>query len=264
MVHAYKSGPQLYIADDLPLPSIGRAPNTHRQRRVHLYVAEEQEIFRGIYASFFSDLAEIEVVHVSKDTSADGLVEEIIALRPDVALVGVKVLRPAVVEQLEAIRQACPDVALVLLSAIYDAHGLRALREFARSTSRGCAYLLKHTVDTPSQLAQVITGVNEGRIILDPVVMEGLITVMEPQAGLLQQLSPREREVLGLMAKGYRNSAVAEMLGLEVKTIDRHINSIYSKLDEGPDAKHPRVAAVTLYMRATGQLLPEKLVGAPV
>ena len=54
------------------------------------------------------------------------------------------------------------------------------------------------------------------------------------------------------------------MLGLEVKTIDRHINSIYSKLDEGPDAKHPRVAAVTLYMRATGQLLPEKLVEAPV
>ncbi len=65
---------------------------------------------------------------------------------------------------------------------------------------------------------------------------------------------------LSWMAKGYRNETIAEVLGLEPKTVERHINNIYSKLNSGPaNSKHARVHAVKLYLRATGQLMGEEV-----
>jgi DNA-binding NarL/FixJ family response regulator len=170
---------------------------------------------------------------------------------------GIKILQPATVEKLEMLREGCPEVAIVLLSAAYDMKGIRALREFARGASAGCAYLLKHTIDTVEQLTQMVHSVSEGRIIVDQTVMEGLITSGETYSAFLKELSPREMEVLSWMAKGYRNITIAEVLCLEPKTIERHINSIYSKLGGAPDSKHPRVYAITLFLRAAGLLSPE-------
>ena len=61
------------------------------------------------------------------------------------------------------------------------------------------------------------------------------------------------------MVKGYRNRTIADILFLELKTVERHINSIYSKLGNCPESKEMRVHAITLYLRATGQLPPEDL-----
>ncbi|MEE9324388.1 MAG: response regulator transcription factor, partial [Dehalococcoidia bacterium] len=160
--------------------------------------------------------------------------------------------------RLEMVRERCPDVAIVLLSAYYDVKGLKALREFSRGASVGCAYLLKHTIDTVEQLTQVIYSVAEGRIILDPTVMEGFIGTTDSGGSFLRELSPREVEVLSWMAKGYRNATIAEVLCLESKTVERHINNIYSKLSGScPASRHTRVHAVTLYLRATGRLPAE-------
>ena len=174
-------------------------------------------------------------------------------------LLGVKMAERATVEKLEKLREACPDLALVLLFAFYDAQGIKALREYSKNASSGSAYLLKHNIDTAEQLTQVILSVSEGRIIMDPMVMEGLIRTGETENSFLRELSPRELEVLSWMAKGYRNNTIADVLSRDVETVERHINNIYSKLhnekDEGGhDSPHPRVRAALTYLKATGML----------
>ncbi len=230
-----------------PTPTAGRV--------LKIYLAEEQQILRQAYQSFFQPNPALEVVGTSGQTDSESLVKAATALTPDVILMGIKILQPGVVQKMETLRQHCGNVAIVLLSASYDVKGIKALREFSRRATGGCAYLLKHTIDTVDQLTQVVQSVAEGRIILDPAVMEGLISTAESKSTFLKELSPRELEVLSWMAKGYRNNAIAEVLCLEPKTVERHINNIYGKMGKCPEAKHTRVHAVTLYMRATG-LLP--------
>ena len=73
-------------------------------------------------------------------------------------------------------------------------------------------------------------------------MLEELVTVKEPRAGMLKHLSPREMEVLGWMSRAYRNNAIAHILHLEPKTVERHINNIYGKLGNCPESKHPRAS----------------------
>jgi DNA-binding NarL/FixJ family response regulator len=159
------------------------------------------------------------------------------------------------------LRENCPEVAIVLLSASYDASGLDALKRFSRGASSGYAFLLKDTMNSVRELPEIILGVARGRIITDPAVQHGLMAAADSPtldvSTLLKELSPREREVLGLMAKGFRNSTIADTLYLELKTVERHINSIFSKLGDCPDTKDMRVHAITLYLTAMGRLPPE-------
>ena len=235
-----------------PARGPGFAP---RSRTVRVYIAEEQQILRSAYEAFFASLPDLEVIGSSDNTSGEFLAEVGSTLRPHVMLVGFRVLQATAVERLELVRERCPDVAIVLLSAYYDVKGIKALREFSRGASVGCAYLLKHTIDTVEQLTHVVRSAAEGRVILDPAVMDGLIATGESYSGFLKDLTAKELEVIGWMAKGYRNTTIAEVLGMDIKTVERHINSIYSKLGTVPDSKHARVHAVMAYLRAVG-LLP--------
>ncbi len=239
-----------------PPSSYGRCWMANNRRQVKLYIAEEQQILREAYQSFFLSHPDIEVVGASSDTNGESVVKAVTALSPAVVLLGVKTLQAAAVEKLDMLRESCPDVAIVLLSAYYDLKGIKALREFSRGAAVGCAYLLKHTIDTVEQLTQVILSVSQGRIILDQAVMEGLMSSTDTKSTMLKELSPRELEVLSWMAKGYRNDTIAEVLGLEPKTVERHINNIYGKLGDRMGSRHARVHAVMLYLKATG-LLPD-------
>ena len=228
-------------------------------KTIRLFLAEEQQILKEAYQSFFSEQPGIELLDSSYDTSVESLIAAAKEFQPNVMLLGVKMAEGATVEKLEKLREACPDLALVLLFAFYDSQGIKALREYSKNTSSGSAYLLKHTIDTAEQLTQVILSVAEGRIIIDPMVMEGLIRNGEVENSFLRELSPRELEVLSWMAKGYRNDTIADVLSRDVKTIERHINNIYSKLhneknEDGHDSRHPRVRAALTYLKATGML----------
>ena len=244
------------VVDDRMLPEESEPQDGNK---VTLLIAEEQEILRKAYQSFFSNHPSIEAIDSSGDTDGEMLVGKARALKPNVILLGIGVLQPSQVEVLEMLGENCPEVAIVLVSAAYDINSFQALRRHSRGTSIGCAYLLKHTINSVRELTHVILGVAEGRVIIDPVVRDGLIASPNPPASLLKELSPRELEVLGWMAKGYRNRTVADILFLELKTVERHINSIYSKLGDCPESKEMRVHAITLYLRATGQLSPEDL-----
>ncbi|MEE8517803.1 MAG: hypothetical protein V3S98_01600, partial [Dehalococcoidia bacterium] len=130
---------------------------------LRLYIAEEQQILREAYQSFFLPHPAFDVVGTSGDTSVDALRGAAAALQPNVILLGIKVLHADTVEKLVRVREASPGIAVAMLSASYDVKGIKALREFSRGASVGCAYLLKHTIDTVDQLVQVVQAVSEGR-----------------------------------------------------------------------------------------------------
>ena len=230
---------------------------------VRIYLAEEQQILREAYGASFEAEPTIQAVGTSRDTSDEALVAAAIELKPQVMILGVKTLQADTVETLEKIRDAHSESAIVLLFAFYDAQGIKALRDFSRETKVGCAYLLKHTIDTSEQLTQMIQSVAQGRVIVDPMVMDELIKTGDKNSGALGDLSPKALEVLSWVARGYRNDSIAQMLSRDVKTVERHINNIYGAIQDvdgtGDDSRHPRVQAALAYLRATGALSSEQL-----
>ena len=229
----------------------GKGPDI---RKIRLYIVEEQELLRDAYRATLPGEPTLDVVGISGDSSTEAVLGVLSALQPDAVILGTKMLQPSTIAQLETIREQFPDLGIVLLSTLYDLKGIKQLRTFTRGSSKGCAFLLKHSIDRASQLVQVVHAVTEGQVILDSVVMEGLIGAGESKTAFLKELTHRELEVLSWMAKGYRNATIAEILCVDPKTVERHINSIYSKLNMVATSKHPRVASIMLYLRATGQL----------
>jgi len=222
--------------------------------KIRLYIAEEQQILRDAYSPFFASHPSIELLGSTTDVSTEALVNAGKTLRPSVILFGSKVFNAGMTKTLEVFRDECPDIGLVLLTAHFDAEGIKALRQFSRGLSKGCAFLMKQGIDTVEQIGQVVTSTAEGRVIVDPELLGKLVTGTEGASTVLKDLSPRELEVLNWMARGYRNETIAEVLTVDVKTVERHINGIYGKLGNSPPSRHPRVHVVTMYLKAVGQL----------
>ena len=235
-----------------PLPRSPDRSNT----AINLYVAEEQLVLKEAYRSFFESDHSFELLSMSDDTSEESLSSFFSQRKPDVLLLGLKAAQMSIGKKLEVIKKLCPEVGVVLLFAIYDPYGMQALREFSNSASAGYAYLLKHNIDTAAQLSQVVHAVAQGRIIVDPEIMEELVDTENPESRILTALSPNELKVLSWMARGFANDAIAAVLFRDRKSVERQVSSIYTKLrlsdEEGKDA---RVGAALMYLKATG-LLP--------
>ena len=225
-------------------------------RTAQVFIAEEQELFRNAYMTVLARCEDIDIVGSAASLDEASLIDGLRATQPTALLLGVRELTADTVEQLRILRKEAPNAAVIVLSFSYDVKGISALREFSRRSSVGCAYLLKHTIGSVEQLVQVIDSVQEGRMIVDPGVLDELVTLKEPRSGMLKQLSPREMEVLGWMARAYRNNAIAQILHLEPKTVERHINNIYGKLGNCPDSKHPRAHAIGLFLMSSGYRPP--------
>ncbi|MCL0066096.1 response regulator transcription factor [Dehalococcoidia bacterium] len=235
----------------------GRSP---RPKRVRLYVVEEQEILREAYKASFPAESTVELIGMTGDGDAEAIMSAMAELKPNAVLLGTKMLQPEVIDKLAAVRERYPYVGIVLLATLYDVKGIKQLREFTKKNSKGCAFLLKHSIDRIDQLVQVIHAVTQGQVILDPLVMEGLIGAGDSRTAFLKDLTHRELEVLSWMAKELKNSTIADILCIDPKTIERHINSIYSKLNgTWSEDKHSRVSAIMLYLKATGQLSGEAI-----
>ena len=228
------------------------------QNTVSVFLAEEQEIFRASFIAAFKQRDSLTLVGSAHGVFSESLISAALQLRPQVMVVGVKGLQPATVETLERLHEACPDIALVLLFSYYSQRGMKCLREFSREASVGRAYLPKHTIDTMDQLEQTVHLVAEGRVIIDPSVMEGLFRTEGATAGTLKGLSPKALEVLKWVSKGYRNEAIADTLSRDTKTVERHINNIYTTLDtDNSGGLHPRVHAALTYLKAIGVIAAE-------
>ena len=180
---------------------------------------------------------------------APSLVSAVAEHAPDVALVDVRMpptftddgLRAAV----EARRQQ-PGLAVLVLSQYVEeayAHDLLA------DGGRGVGYLLKDRMQDLDTLQDALTRVAGGGSVLDPEVV-GQLLVRRRSGVSLDNLSPREREVLALMAEGRSNSAIAERLVISDGAVEKHVSGIFTRLGLPPsDADHRRVLAVLAWLR---------------
>lgn len=226
-------------------------------KKVKLCIVEEQEILLQGYATILPAQPTIELIGISGNSSTDNVISMISTLQPEAVILGTTVVQPSTIEKMEAVREHFPGLGIVLLATIFDDQAMKRLKHFTKKNPRGCAFLLKHSIDKVNQLIQAVRAVVEGQIILDSLVMESLIEVKDIKFSMLKDLTHRELEVVSWMAKGFRNETIADILCVDRKTVERHINCIYSKLEHVlPDSKQPRVSIAILYLKATG-LLPD-------
>jgi DNA-binding NarL/FixJ family response regulator len=181
---------------------------------------------------------------------AAGLRDAVSEHHPDVALIDVRMPPTWTHEGAEVardLRGAWPSLGLLLLSQSVESRFATAL---ARTHPRGFGYLLKDRVINVATLVDALAAVSSGGTVLDPDVVAGLLG-RDNSANRLGALSPREREVLALMAQGRSNGAIARGLFLTSKTVETHIAAIMTKLGLPPEPDdHRRVLAVLAYLDA--------------
>ena len=187
----------------------------------------------------------IEVVDAVDNGPA--LLPALIAHRPDVAVVDVRLPPTFTDEGLQAAiaaRTEVPGLPVLVLSQHVEP--LYA-RELLTDRTGGVGYLLKDRVSDVGQFVDAVRRVSAGGTAMDPEVVSQLLARREP----LGVLTPREREVLGQMAEGRSNAAVAAKLFITEKAVSKHINNIFTKLDMAPsDDDNRRVLAVLAYLNA--------------
>jgi DNA-binding NarL/FixJ family response regulator len=182
--------------------------------------------------------------------SAPELLRALTELKPDVGIVDVR-LPPTFTDDglrvaIEA-RRTCPGLPVLVLSQYVEQ--LYA-RELLADEEGGVGYLLKDRVFSDAAFAQAVRDVAAGRTVLDPEVVARLMA-RRTRTGPLAALTPREREVLSLMAEGRSNAAIATRLFVTEKAVSKHAAGIFSKLGLTPsDDDNRRVLAVLAYLNA--------------
>jgi len=168
--------------------------------------------------------------------------------QPDVCVVDVRMPPTFSDEGVKAalvIRQQWPDVAILMLSQYVEE---RYAVDLIAGDSRGIGYLLKDRVADVAEFLEALRRVAMGGAALDPEVVTQLL-VRSGKQDPLEQLSPREREVLGLMAEGRTNGLIAEALVVTEGAVEKHVTNIFNKLGLPPaDQAHRRVLAVLRYL----------------
>jgi DNA-binding NarL/FixJ family response regulator len=222
---------------------------------VSLYIVEEQEIYREIYGHLLPLHAQVDIKRVAANGEQGVLTRDVTELRPDVLLLSVKKLDIDIIEELERVRNDYPEMGIVILLIYYSSQDVELLRRLALSGDSGMALFLKQSLDKIDHLCQTIMAVSQGQVILDPPLATFMFAG-KPECPFLKQLTTRELEILSLLSQGYTNSAIAETLYIDIKTVEHHLNSMYSKLKADPDynAKHLRVSAARLYLETMGSI----------
>jgi DNA-binding NarL/FixJ family response regulator len=226
-----------------------------KSEAVSLYVVEEQEIYREIYSHILPTRTNIDLLRVSVNGETGNMTRAVSELSPDVLLLSVKKLDVNIIEELEQIRNNYPQMGIVILLLFYSSQDIELLRRLALSGESGMALFLKQSLDNIDQLCRTILAVSQGQVILDPPLATFMFAG-KPECPFLKQLTTRELEILSLLSQGYTNSAIAETLYIDIKTVEHHLNSMYSKLKADPDynTKHLRVSAARLYLETMGDL----------
>ena len=181
---------------------------------------------------------------------ADQLLARLPGDAPDVAIVDIRLPPTHTDEGLRAaleIRARHPAIGVLVLSQYVEV-GL-ALKLLAAS-AEGAGYLLKDRISDVQEFASSVRRVAEGGSAIDPIIVSTLLSKRRSD-DLLAELTPREREVLELMAEGRSNSGIAEKLVITIRSVEKYVSSIFDKLGLPTDGSESRrVLAVLLYLRS--------------
>jgi DNA-binding NarL/FixJ family response regulator len=212
---------------------------------VRAVIAEDHALLRDGLTRLLTAFG-IEVVEAVDNGPA--LLPALTRHRPDVAVVDVRLPPTFTDEGLQAAiaaRTAMPGLPILVLSQHVEP--LYA-RELLTDSAGGVGYLLKDRVANVAEFVDAVRRVAGGGTVMDPEVISQLLTRRDPP---LAVLTPREREVLGQMAEGRSNAAIAGRLFVTEKAVSKHINNIFTKLGLPPsDDDHRRVLAVLAYLNA--------------
>ena len=216
---------------------------------LRVVVAEDSYLIREGLRLLLERVEDLElVVAVS---SLPDLLAAVDEHAPDVVITDIRMPPTGTDEGIEAAETLAarhPAVGVVVLSQ-YVEPGY-ALRLFDGG-ARGRAYLLKERVGDLRQLRHAVEEVAQGGSVLDPAAVDALVQARSAeQRSVLERLTPRETDVLGLVARGMSNVAIAEELTLSERAVEKHITAILTKLDLPPEDTevHRRVRAVLLYL----------------
>ena len=185
-----------------------------------------------------------------QSSTADDLMLKVRSYKPDVAIVDIRMPPTHTDEGLRAakeIRQSFPDVGVLVLSQYVEAG--YAL-ELLQGSAEGVGYLLKDRVADVTEFADAVRRVGEGGSALDPTVVSRLVGRRRGEDPI-DALTPREREVLELMAEGRSNQAIAERMFVTLRAVEKHVTSIFTKLGlPASTDDHRRVRAGRAFQRA--------------
>ena len=215
---------------------------------IRLVLAEDHYLVREGLRRLLETEPDLEVVAVCGDL--DSLLAAVDAEQPDVVLTDIRMPPGGADEGIQAaerLRETNPAVGVVVLSQYANPTYALAL---LKGGSAGRAYLLKERVEDLEQLATAIRAVAEGGSVIDPKVVEALVAEnARSERSPLNELTPRERDVLREIAEGKNNAAIAAALFLTERSVEKVIHSIFLKLGlTWETAVHKRVKAVILYL----------------
>ena len=214
---------------------------------MRVVIAEDSVLLREGLARVLADGGFEVVAEVGEVT---GLLSAVERTEPDVAIIDVRMPPSQTDEGARAAKEigaAYPDMGVLLLSQVVE---LRHALELFTERPHGFGYLLKDRVVQLDEFYESVRRVAGGGTAIDPEVVSQLFARRRAQDPL-DELSPREREVLALMAEGRSNRAICEKLFLSPKTVETHVHSIFTKLRLAPAPDdHRRVLAVLAFLRA--------------
>ncbi len=214
---------------------------------MRVLIAEDSVLLRAGLTRLLLD-AGLDVIASVGDATA--LVEAVERHQPDLAVVDVRMPPTNTDDGLRAaltIREKWPEVGILVLSQYVEE---RYATELLAHDTAGLGYLLKDRVADVADFLRAVHRVAEGGTALDPEVVTQLLA-RSRRRDPLAALSPREREVLGHMAAGLSNSAIAQVLVVNEGTVEKHVSNIFTKLDLPPaDRTHRRVLAVLRWLSA--------------
>jgi DNA-binding NarL/FixJ family response regulator len=215
------------------------------RRALRVVIGEDDVLMREGIARLLAD-AGCEVVGRAGD--AEDLLRKALANRPDVAIVDIQMPPRRGDDGLRAaleLRRQRPEIGVLVLSQFYEEH---FALELIGEQPEGVGYLLKERVGDVDAFLAAVDRVAAGGSALDPEVV-GRMLGRRRRAGPLDDLTPRERDVLAAMAEGRSNRGIAEALVVTEAAVEKHVRNIFHKLGLGPmPTEHRRVHAVLTYL----------------
>jgi DNA-binding NarL/FixJ family response regulator len=214
--------------------------------QTRIAIVEDEPLFRGLLENHLRRHPRLEVVGAYADGAS--ALASLPDIGPDVVTLDIEM--PGRMDGIEvglALRQRLPGLGIVILSNHADPRFLGAL---PREVTSGWSYLLKKSVSNIETLERAVEGAANGTVTLDPSV----VASMRPKpGGPLARLTPRQREIVSLVAQGLTNAAIAETLVLAEKSVENQLTAIYGEFGidrrANDSSVHPRVSAVLTYLR---------------